>query len=696
MSAFERATKDIESEEWVDISSFVEEACNDFASGQLLHRTGYNLFEAMSAIEIGDPKMDSGVNLARFLSTEERIERSIIPKPDDTLPNETVIEIMDQLLCCQATWFSGFSLAQSIFTCIYLHRHTCITNQWLLPFILGLLKCCDHVRTLIMRADVFGEEDFLGYTFDFYLCGDRDDDDITSLLEDTIKRLSEKMKGPNGAVFHSIRSRVEFVSTFRGTLMALDGKLTASGTPLRTPSDYNQARTILASCRKHLDELVERKGDIPMDQIFDPQVARVQQGPAPARVISLLDFSQFKTLFSSLIDALDAVTLLPQLKSKTINSYLDYLYWFSAAEPNVIARSRMHLCVLSEGKILGKMTVDETINEGMLAFHVPPATVKKQQTQDFVVEVAKVAVHSIRVLSYNRARQRRKIVHLLDDIVIIIQYAQSLDYEYKPPTEDQEDPGARHLESWVLDLAVPFMVQFVELGFELELYHPTEYASIYWYLDYLQGFRLRNSQYVSSLVAEGESKKSKGKKKTPFVPSIDQLYTEAHMALCRGIFRMIYAMHCSFPGNVIPYSPFSTSLFPGPSSDEMRFYHRFGVFHKLTQPTPLHYNHFKETTVHDTLTVEQLIHGATECFKQAKFCIEKVVAHAKTTSIFTEPTQTPLTLSRYSTTHLQSLMKVSVTNLVQFQLLQGAKAKGEAKPLGVNFSAHGVYIVLKN
>ncbi|KAG5563122.1 hypothetical protein RHGRI_005767 [Rhododendron griersonianum] len=70
-----------------------------------------------------DPKMDSGI-VRRYYS--EAIDSGVAaaaPVPlssDRTIDVQCVIDIMDHLLACEATWHKGHSLAQTVFPCIYL------------------------------------------------------------------------------------------------------------------------------------------------------------------------------------------------------------------------------------------------------------------------------------------------------------------------------------------------------------------------------------------------------------------------------------------------------------------------------------------------------------------------------------------------------------------------------------------------
>lgn len=45
--------------QFLDVQPFLERVCDQLAVGELLHGESFSLFESMTAIEIGDPKMAS-------------------------------------------------------------------------------------------------------------------------------------------------------------------------------------------------------------------------------------------------------------------------------------------------------------------------------------------------------------------------------------------------------------------------------------------------------------------------------------------------------------------------------------------------------------------------------------------------------------------------------------------------------------
>ncbi|EER01111.1 hypothetical protein Pmar_PMAR002565, partial [Perkinsus marinus ATCC 50983] len=60
-------------DDWTDITEPITEACSSMGLGQLVHGEDYSPFEAMSAIELMQPKMDVGLqtpaNLEKVIDT---------------------------------------------------------------------------------------------------------------------------------------------------------------------------------------------------------------------------------------------------------------------------------------------------------------------------------------------------------------------------------------------------------------------------------------------------------------------------------------------------------------------------------------------------------------------------------------------------------------------------------------------------
>jgi len=125
--------------------------------------------------------MDSG-----FLKPGETLEDDY-----DTLKQilpEELIGIMDQLLCYEMAWHTGYPLSQTLFTSVYIdkllwpdpkiisqaqfyrggithERRPGLLLEVLRAYCLALIKCCDFVIAKVQARDFFEEEDLCTHTF---------------------------------------------------------------------------------------------------------------------------------------------------------------------------------------------------------------------------------------------------------------------------------------------------------------------------------------------------------------------------------------------------------------------------------------------------------------------------------------------------------------------------------------------------
>ena len=105
--------------EWIDVQQALKSAADELHTGELLHTETFSLFEAMSAFEIGDPKIDAGLDTARAPNADELVAQGLAPLE---LLDSQLLAVMDQLFAVQASWHVGNSLAQTVFTCLYLMK----------------------------------------------------------------------------------------------------------------------------------------------------------------------------------------------------------------------------------------------------------------------------------------------------------------------------------------------------------------------------------------------------------------------------------------------------------------------------------------------------------------------------------------------------------------------------------------------
>jgi hypothetical protein len=139
--------------------------------GQVIRAPDFSFLDALGALEIMDPKTDSGM-------IGDNAAESSLADVQSVLPEE-VIWIMDQLLAREISWHSGNPLAQTLFTCVFLAESlfnigdtlesvtfvkTPLTESTfegellttvLRGYILGVVKCCESTRVELQKGNIY-------------------------------------------------------------------------------------------------------------------------------------------------------------------------------------------------------------------------------------------------------------------------------------------------------------------------------------------------------------------------------------------------------------------------------------------------------------------------------------------------------------------------------------------------------------
>lgn len=100
--------------DWVTIAQLLWAASEQLAVGEMVNSSAFSLFEAMSAVEVGNPKMDAG---ARPKVARAPLEQR--PLPLD-LSKQQLLAWMDMHMALEATWHVGGALAQTVYSSLHM------------------------------------------------------------------------------------------------------------------------------------------------------------------------------------------------------------------------------------------------------------------------------------------------------------------------------------------------------------------------------------------------------------------------------------------------------------------------------------------------------------------------------------------------------------------------------------------------
>ncbi|XP_074493904.1 N-alpha-acetyltransferase 35, NatC auxiliary subunit isoform X4 [Sebastes fasciatus] len=695
---------------WVDITHEFKGACKELNLGELLHDKLFGLFEAMSAIEMMDPKMDAGmignqVN-RKVLNFEQAIKEGAIKVKDLSLPE--LIGIIDTSFCCLITWLEGHSLAQTVFTCLYVHNPDLIEEPALKAFALGILKVCDIAREKVNKAAVFEEEDFQAMTYGFKMANNVTDLRVTGMLKDVEDELQRKVKStrirqgeqrnPEVELEHqqflALFNRIKFTRLLLTALITFTKKETSSVGEAQKL--VVQAADLLSAMHSSIQHGIQSqndttKGDHPIMMGFEPLVNQRLLPPTFPRYAKIIKREDMVAYFSKLIERIK--TVCDVINTTNLHGILDFFCEFSEQSPCVLSRSLLQTTFLIDNKkVFGTHLMQDMIKDALRYFVSPPVLSYKcclfnnHQAKDyidsFVTHCSRPFCSLIQIHGHNRARQRDKLGHILEEFATLQDEAEKVDAALHSLLMKLE-PQRQHLAclgTWILYHNLRIMIQYLLSGFELELYSMHEYYYIYWYLsEFLYAWlmstlsRADSSQMAEERIMEEQvkgrsSKKTKKKKKVrPLSKEITM--SQAYQNMCAGMYKTMVALDMD---GKVRKPQFELD------SEQVRYEHRFAPFNSVVTPPPVHYIQFKEMSdlkkYNPPPGSADLYMAASKHFQQAKLILENV------------PTPDPEVIR---------ILKVAKPNIVVTKLLAGGHKK-ETKVLPeFDFSAHKYFPVVK-
>ncbi|KAK1786971.1 hypothetical protein P4O66_017338, partial [Electrophorus voltai] len=767
--------------DWVDITQDFKGACKELKLGELLHDKLFGLFEAMSAIEMMDPKMDAGmignqVN-RKVLNFEQAVKDEAIRVKDLSLPE--LIGIVDTCFCCLITWLEGHSLAQTVFTCLYVHNPELILDPALKAFALGILKVCDIAREKVNKAAVFEEEDFQAMTYGFKMANNVTDLRVTGMLKDVEDELQRKVKStrsrqgeqrdPEVELDHqqclALFSRIKFTRLLLTALISFTKKETSAVSEAQKL--MSQAADLLPAIHSTIQYGIQSqndttKGDHPIMMGFEPLVNQRLLPPTFPRYAKIIKREEMVSYFSKLIERIK--TVCEVINTTNLHSILDFFCEFSEQSPCVLSRSLLQTTFLIDNKkVFGTHLMQDMIKDALRYFVSPPvlspnttllllpgvnwsyicrcSLYNNHQAKDyidsFVTHCSRPFCSLIQIHGHNRARQRDKLGHILEEFatlqdelyfsraelpyalhytrgetcgvvadVVCCDEAEKVDAALHGLLMKLE-PQRQHLAclgTWVLYHNLRIMIHYLLSGFELELYSMHEYYYIYWYLsEFLYAWlmstlsRADSSQMAEERIVEEQqqkgrsSKKSKKKKKArPLGKEITM--SQAYQNMCAGMYKTMIALDMD---GKVRKPQFELD------SEQVRYEHRFAPFNSVVTPPPVHYIQFKEMSdlkkYNPPPRSADLYTAASKHFQQAKLILENVSspdAEARPAMLKPAPNNfsTVVPLLAF---WVNRILKVAKPNIVVMKLLAGGHKK-ETKALPeFDFSAHKYFPIVK-
>ena len=688
--------------EWVDITEQFKRAATMLDHGALVHGPHFSLFDAMSAIELADPKMDGMVQWSQYpnypMSLKEALKEGFVQS--DGHSNRVLIGIFDEILACMATWLEGHTLAQTVFTCLYVLDTSVAENVMLRAYTIAIVKVIEFMRKSIFQGWVYGEEDQQAVCIGLDMLDSVCDVSVTSALKEARDRATSLVRGrqsvgtsdPTTASIKSARLckaesealliRIKFIRS----LFAMTTLLTK-----KTREGINSAQHELSQCLTHLSNI---QSTLHLGEPLDPSnpialgfhpLINQQLLPPSYKTYDILPRPKAVEFLQKSLNQVSIIFTLGRLDS--LQELMQAVMDLCASEsPNVFARSLvMQLCIEGDReKLFGGRSMMSLLREDVRLMYSPPSLNPKspissnqhvKETIDhFFAQAQAHLVEYLHVYCQHRARQREEIAKYMESIGDLQQEAESLD-QLLHSLMAKFDPQRQHLacySTWILYYITHLFIDYIHLGFEYNLYSHFEHHYIIWYLEYSYGWQqtalkmsVRLINQESQLVAKN---KKKGKNKRKDTPHKDYKQPLIHVKrlICIGLMRAYEAFLLS---NKIPQPSFEFA------SEKLMFNNRFHPFASVNTPHPLSYREYQKLAGISNYRGKDLnlFEASAQHFSTAKLALEVIP----------------------QTEDNQLLMKVIKTNLVVMNLAASGHKKDSNTPPQLDFSVHKRFPIIR-
>ncbi|KAI0085943.1 Mak10 subunit, NatC N-terminal acetyltransferase-domain-containing protein [Irpex rosettiformis] len=493
------------------------------AADEVLLTDGFVLMDAMSAFEIGEPRMDSGMIL----------EEDKKPPFDSTallLPEE-LCWIMDRMFACEMLWHSGNTLSQTVYTLLYVHELQDLNPDFLpagwppnpdpdrplelltvvlRASVLGLLKCCDLAWRELSKRRIYDIEDWQSEKSEVSLLESVPVSIVLQRLDDACRwlRASSLPAEQKEALSDRILLRKHLTRLFNvGVSENLE--------------DLGMAPPLMRANLDALQRVRTRPSTTPQEGspallAFDPRVSRQLHTVIPIRVV---DLPEQTTVWDSLERLLYGWADVDYLRNTdTIASWKEfgsYWAWSPRRElPFAYTRSLMQGAFYEKRIVMGQYPAEWLVQQyfletlGVSYDYICDILVTSWAGRDELAledverHIIKITSQNVQSFWYNPPRRRR---HLMKSIIDL----QALQDAFDVLKADVvvSNPRSVHIMAalpeaanmWKLTVAREIILS----GFQQDLYAPHERPLAYWLVAHIIDQHIYLLETLRSLLMPG-------------------------------------------------------------------------------------------------------------------------------------------------------------------------------------------------
>ncbi len=556
----------------------------------------------------------------------------------------------------QVAWHMGYPLSQTLFTSIHIERllwpepkrlsdasfwrntpapdtSSSLLRNVFQPYCLSLIKCCDLVLSMVtsqhyyevsatwllvngLVADRFQEEDFATQIFNRPLLHDFPADEVMDMLQAARGWLDDRNIPSHLA--RALNARLDA----RSALLVLFHDC-AYGV---RPSLEALAEQI--SLLKMIEESVSL-GRPTSAIAFTLKIQRRLASSVPPRPMIVIEKEKtFPFLHRLVTDTTTAFELLDLSSSgELLVAYQRFMA--QAMQPAVYVRALLQSFLSMDELVVGRFALKDFMTHDIRSLVLPSEQLFDHSQMEDIQEDQQIELGSrvdlftdrcgqsylnlFRTLCLNRCRVRRTMCHAALEWDQIQAEAEELDTlaqsilgEPAMPYPAGDEPTFSYsFSSWVYHYKLIQLRTVLQMGFELSIYAPHEFAGMYWYLSFLGSTHLNHLERVSFFVASGQQldDSQQGEVQSTLKRLFRHFtWLKATEAMAKALHRVFTLLqrHGQFQKSVIAYA-----------SDTLQYELRMRPFLHLSIPEPISVDVARQSSslsgVSDELVIEQAL-----------------------------------------------------------------------------------------
>ena len=584
----------------LDVLSDIKAACDKLAVGEVVMDSDFTLFQALAAVELMDPRMDSGMtttDVPRY-SPEYVFEYQEYQLKDYAM-------IARRLFSCLATWMTGKTLAQTVFSGYFCHQVDDIKD----PVVSAMCKCVmefvSRTIDIVTFSNVCFEEDLIRDMHGVIWARPS----LSVIINQAHgQMLTFDLKHDSDDVYRSfLRAYFSFFKNILG-VMSMVHRRELECKPLHKSlvALHSMMMQLDDAAKKLETENYESEG-LPFG--FELFAIKRLSTTTPFSVVDILPFGKAFELFGKIVDDLSFFSSLDTEKHfDGVFTVVDTLMHFASRRANILVRSILYTWFNQDSRIFGQFQpfvfiLDSIYHNTGLQLQLTTKLSKDlndalKHFKTYSFEILRETVH---VLLLNLGRCHRKLWKLLATWDSYQAETESIDQFLATELGLTGEPF--YLANWVYGIKLYLCEHALTLGFDLELYASRELPSIYGYLEFIHNNQTINRRRCRELrVGKIDSELSHFE--------IHDVLVTIKQELCRGLFRLYAGLK---------KDPFLTiskvHLKHGPN----RYFHRFRRLYALGSPQALTYEQHCEISDSSNHDAVVLYANSAKCFESGKY-----------------------------------------------------------------------------